>query len=352
MSWRSCQGQSLTVNNLTVLGKLTYDSDSTDIVLPTEFTVNTLESPDKTNKIIMSTPNEIDLNSTKVKLSNDLSVTGTADSTYYHCKGKTNLLSQAKTQGSYFSWNETGQGQMDLICNKGLGLGGLNFYVQDTNGSVADSATPLLKVDGSGNETITGYNTGLYYHAKGKTNLLSQAKDQGTYISWNESGGTGETDIICNKGGGSGGFNFYIQDTSGSVADGSTPLLKLTNSGSTIQGNLTVTGTLTSSNTTPQQEFKYVQVTGNADNVSATVQITGNNSTNYAVFPTIYYGYSGSSGTYNVYNTSSAIKNIIISEITKTSFTFNLNKNNGDNVNVYIMFMIVYSSAFNYPKSY
>lgn len=352
MAWRANQNQDLVVNNLTINGKLTYaDPEDAGIVIPTDFTCEQLESVDKTNKIVMSTANEIDLDSTKVKTSNDLSVTGTADATYYHAKGKTNLLSQAKTQGSYLSWNETGQGQMDLICNKGTGIGGLNFYVQDTSGSVSDGSAPLFKIDATGDATMKGYCYSPYYLSSGKVNLLSQAKTQGTYISWDQTG-AGETDIICNKGTGTGGFNFYIQDPSGSVSDTSTPLLKVNNSGMNLQGNLTVSGTVSSSNTSMQQEFHFAQVGGNGSSVSSTVNITGNGSTNYAVFPSVYYGYSGSSGTYNATDTSSAMNTIVISNITSTHFDFHVSKSTGDNVNVFIVFMVVFSSSLNYSKSY
>jgi hypothetical protein len=228
---------------------------------------------DLTNKIVMSTANEIDIDSTLVKTSHDLYVSNTADAIYYHARGETGLLSQAQTQGSYFSWNETGQGQMDLICNKGLGLGELNFYVKDTNGNVAEGSVPLFSVDASGDAVLKGNCDSMYYHAKGKTNLLSQAKTQGTYISWNETGGTGETDIICSKGSGGGGLNFYIQDSNGSVADGSTPLLKVTPSGMNLVGNLAVTGTVSSSNTSVQQEFHSVQMTGNGSCALSTINI-------------------------------------------------------------------------------
>jgi len=78
----------------------------------------------------------------------------------------------------------------------------------------------------------------------------------------------------------------------------------------------------------------------------------GNGTTNYSVFPSIYYGYTGSSGTYNANETSNAIKQIIITGITSSQFTWTLRKTTGDNVNVYLLFLVVYSVSSNYPKVY
>jgi len=74
--------------------------------------------------------------------------------------------------------------------------------------------------------------------------------------------------------------------------------------------------------------------------------------TDYSVFPSIYYGYTGSSGTYNATATSGAINQIIITGITNTQFTWTLEKTTGDNVNVYLLFLVVYSVSSNYPKVY
>ena len=70
------------------------------------------------------------------------------------------------------------------------------------------------------------------------------------------------------------------------------------------------------------------------------------------VFSSIYYGYSGSGGTYNAVSSSSAVSNIIISNITTTSFVWNLVKATGDNDNLYLVFNAVFSPQLNFAKSY
>jgi hypothetical protein len=71
------------------------------------------------------------------------------------------------------------------------------------------------------------------------------------------------------------------------------------------------------------------------------------------VFPSIYYGYSGSGGTYNATNTSGAMKQIVIAGITSTNFSYYFQKDTGDNVNIYINFLIVYQMPnSDYAKSY
>jgi len=76
------------------------------------------------------------------------------------------------------------------------------------------------------------------------------------------------------------------------------------------------------------------------------------NTSNYSVFPSIYYGFTGSAGTYDAAGTSGAIKQIIISLITSTNFVWTLEKDGSDNVNVYLQFLIVYGmSGTDYPKT-
>jgi len=53
--------------------------------------------------------------------------------------------------------------------------------------------------------------------------------------------------------------------------------------------------------------------------------------TNYAVFPTIYYGYSGSGGTCNAADSSTAMKPIVITSITSTGFSYVFEKTAGNN---------------------
>lgn len=123
----------------------------------------------------------------------------------------------------------------------------------------------------------------------------------------------------------------------------------------TVQGNLTVNGLINGQSTNQTSlEIQYFQLTGNATSVSDTINLSnGNGTTNYAVFPSVYYGYGGSGGTYNLNDSCATMANeIIISNRTAGSFNFNVNKSNGDNTNVYLLFLIVYSPQANYPVSY
>ena len=125
-------------------------------------------------------------------------------------------------------------------------------------------------------------------------------------------------------------------------------------------GNLAVTGTLTVNGqayapTQSNMEIVTYQLGGSDNSVSGTLALTQNttNTTNYTVFPSVYYGYSGSSGTYGATQTSGAVCPVVISNITSSSFTWNVEKSTGDGVNVYLVFLVVYNvSGSNYAKSY
>lgn len=80
---------------------------------------------------------------------------------------------------------------------------------------------------------ISGYVNALFLGANG---LPNPSLGQGTYIGWNESNGQGESNLVNNKGGGSGGFNFRIVNANNSVQTGQVII-----SGT---GNLNTSGTL------------------------------------------------------------------------------------------------------------
>ena len=110
-----------------------------------------------------------------------------------------------------------------------------------------------------------------------------------------------------------------------------------------------------SPSTAPNFEFQTHQLGQNAATATGNITLTNNitNTTNYAVFPSIYYGWSGSSGTYTATGTSGAMGQIVISSITSTQFTWNVSKATGDNVNIFLCFLIVYNiDNSDYPKSY
>jgi len=102
----------------------------------------------------------------------------------------------------------------------------------------------------------------------------------------------------------------------------------------------------------PITKYYYVQINNNNSTASGTIIHNSNYGTNYAVFSSIYYGFTGSSGTYNASNTSSALDSMVIHTINDSSFSWVLRKTTGDNVNIYIVFMVVFNDMLNYPKVY
>lgn len=107
--------------------------------------------------------------------------------------------------------------------------------------------------------------------------------------------------------------------------------------------------------TPPNFEFQTVKLLGSnifdtgvitlASNITAT--------TNYTVMSGIYYGFTGSGGTYTAPETSLEVGFPVISNITATQFTWNVGKDNTQNVNIYLTFLICYNLAgTNYPKTY
>ena len=103
----------------------------------------------------------------------------------------------------------------------------------------------------------------------------------------------------------------------------------------------------------PVTEYRYYNQQGNDGNISGTIDLSYNynSTTNYAVFTNIYYGYSGSSGTYDDNASSGAMKTIVIYNKTSTSFQYAFSKTTGNNTNIYIVFMVVYNNNLDYPAS-
>jgi hypothetical protein len=114
----------------------------------------------------------------------------------------------------------------------------------------------------------------------------------------------------------------------------------------TVSGNLTVTGQIINS-VASNMEIVSVQITGTGGTPTGTLPLTQNstNTTNYTVFPAIYYGYSGSSsGTYSVGASSSNITEIVISKRTSSSFVYTFNKGSADSANYWLNCLVVYNA--------
>ena len=140
------------------------------------------------------------------------------------------------------------------------------------------------------------------------------------------------------------------------TATGATTLANVTSSNLQVNGNMSVTGTITGNVSNSNMEIVSYNLQGSGGVVTQAQALSNNtaNNTNYAVFPSIYYGFGGSGGTYNASQSAGAIGSIVITLRTPSSFTWTLNKGTADNVNVFITFLVVYgvSNASGIPATY
>lgn len=137
------------------------------------------------------------------------------------------------------------------------------------------------------------------------------------------------TDLSCN--------NLQVQDTS------------------VFNGACTFNGALYGNIGNAICEVATYHVNGNASSTTGTITLASNSSgtAQYTVLSSFYYGYGGSGGTYNYAASATAITcPILISEQTSSSFKFYFTKSTGDNINIYVNFMIVYSPVNTFPVAY
>ncbi len=75
-------------------------------------------------------------------------------------------------------------------------------------------------------------------------------------------------------------------------------------------------------------EISYYKLQGNANTVTQTMTLAKNTTatTNYSVFPSLYYGFSGSGGTYDANGTSDAMNPIVITTRTASSFSWTVQR--------------------------
>jgi len=102
----------------------------------------------------------------------------------------------------------------------------------------------------------------------------------------------------------------------------------------------------------PAMYFFYDGIFGGGSSESGTHTFTALPDTNYMVFTSFYYGYSGSGGTYNATASSSAVNTVIITSITTTSFGWTFARGSGNNLAVYLVHQLIRSPSLNFPKSY
>lgn len=105
----------------------------------------------------------------------------------------------------------------------------------------------------------------------------------------------------------------------------------------------------------------YAYCNGSNSTFSGTVLLNNDqNTTNYAVYCSYYYGYSeGADQYYSSGESSTALRPPVINKITATQFqwTFTMDNEIGDyttvmSINIYLVFLVAYNSSNNFPKSY
>ncbi len=242
----------------------------------------------------------------------------------------------------------------DVIINDTLTVGGKSTF----NNNVAISEN----VDISGSLNVVGniltnelLTNSIYNNSTGNGGMRISSTLPGEVLYINNDRGSEGGDLVLNAG--SSGSNVNIEYGNLNLIKGD---LIVTNGNSTLSdtttvNNLVVNGTFTSSVSNQTSEILTVQVGGSDANVSAVVNLANNvyGTENYAVFPSVYYGYHGSGATYNLQATSSALNTIVIGGINVSNFTFSLNKLTGDNVNIILVFLVVYNlPGSNYSKNY
>ena len=134
-----------------------------------------------------------------------------------------------------------------------------SFYVADK-----DSNASRLVVNASGNVGIGGAGTSALLEVADYGNLrvsgfASIPNAQGTYLSWNRSGGTGETNFVNHRGQGTGGFTFDNTATGASM----TRLMTINSSGNVGIGTMFPMAALHVNGTTNGPTSSYLRNSSN-----------------------------------------------------------------------------------------
>ena len=235
----------------------------------------------------------------------------------------------------------------DTTVNNILKVSNNAMIINNTKMDSGLSNQPLL--GNSGGETVGSYLTQVYPESDYTYTLQQMA-----------AGDNGSQSLIFTAGGGyqdplrntiqsydsyrSTVHNLWLNPLGGQVI---TDDLTYTN------GNKPVQSKKLSSTAMPNMEVLFFHLTGTVQQSTATMLLANNinGTTNYAVFPSLYYGFaSGSGTTYGVYD---SYFNINVSNFTPTQFFCNIKKGSGDAANVYIQFLVIYDMVgTDFPKSY
>lgn len=107
----------------------------------------------------------------------------------------------------------------NVYANMAITPCNINFVVQGAtsastiNFNTNNNSTNAMTIAGTGNVGIgTVPYTDTRFAVNGKLGVLGQTgpsfSQQGAYLNWNPDGGSGKTQIVCQRGGGGGGFQF------------------------------------------------------------------------------------------------------------------------------------------------
>jgi hypothetical protein len=324
MSIRSAANSDLTLRNLTITGTLTIQDASENDVYENLDITDTLTTTNLVVSENTSLNNTTTNNMTVLELMN--------------CQNGLNVVAGTSL------FNEDVQCQSGLTCMDFSVNNRATILDLDVNGTSNLIDVSMNNLFSGGTVNCQGPLT-VEYDVQCQTGLTCtdfSVNDQATILNLNVNGSTNMIDVSMN--------NLYVGNSS-TVNE----LTVITNT--QINGNLNVSGVISSSNDVneTQMEVLTYQLTGNANTVYSTMALTNNGTetTNYVVLPSIYYGYTGSSGTYNAQDSSGALGQIIISNITESSFDWYVSKSTGNNVNVLLLFLVIYNvDGSTYPKIY
>jgi hypothetical protein len=319
------------------------------------------------------------MNVSLINTEGDLTISGSIIAPDMSLSGDLDLSGNATISGNLdVSGNITVDGNSIFRSNVGIGTTADSSYNLDVNGnarftkftnsyqgSPITNAQLIISRDANGSYAsdsgqliITG-STDNRYRLGLMVDTVSDpivTKIQGGFA------GTSTLPLCLNSAGGNVGIGTdnpqYTLHVSGDLSvSGNTSIngILSLNGSDGDKGNVPATQTISNNTLIPSFEVLYYHLTGNANKIAAKMTLQNNiyGTTNYTVLPSVYYGYTGSSGTYGPRGTSGSITEPVIYGITSTDFRFVFQKDTNDNVNIYIIFLIIYQiKNTDFPKVY
>jgi hypothetical protein len=233
-----------------------------------------------------------------------------------------------QVNSSFLGWSADGQGETDFVNNHGTGCcSAFNWYTTSSSVPNYNPNVPLMSLSTTGDlttslsmhtptATATTLATGPWANyglLEASNGTFPSGVPQGAMTLWNITGGVGETDFVNNSGAGTGGYRWYLGNSSslpGTLAMSMDNTGALTN-GNGFHGNADTASQLnTSSNCAATTPATGIQRNGNANCGSYPMSAVANG---YSTLPggiTMQWGHvtnvsaSGSSPTIANFNTT------------------------------------------------